>query len=270
MGVKNNLSKSFLYPFLYQTYIIQAPVFRLFSKKDILPCGQFEGLDLAELVARKSGDDLLQGLEGVVEALGALAFPHIGHHPLVAELIRLLRFAGLPLQAPSWLPEGLSAGIRSVQQTPSTAIIRQTGGRHDASIEIAHGTQGIVADVLHVIPIRTGIGTAIQGVGRFIALEALSIGILEVHLGVILLVLLLLLLRLLLLRLLLVVVEWQEDLSLVLRQFLVGKLEMRVWGGAGALDSWTGLGRGHLIHGGGQVIHIDMLLLWLLLMLLMD
>jgi len=45
---------------------------------------------------------------------------------------------------------------------------------------------------------------------------------------------------------------------------------MGVWRGAGALDSWTGLGRGHLIHGGGQVIHIDVLLLWLLLMLLMD
>lgn len=49
--------------------------------------GEFEGLNLAELVRGQCGDDLPQGGEGFVEALGALALPHVREDPLVLQLL---------------------------------------------------------------------------------------------------------------------------------------------------------------------------------------
>jgi len=49
--------------------------------------GQAQGLDLGELVTGQGGYDVAEGGEGFVEGLGALALAHIGHDPLLLQVV---------------------------------------------------------------------------------------------------------------------------------------------------------------------------------------
>lgn len=89
---------------------------RILRDNDYSPCCQLECLDFAQLVAGQCGNNLLQRLEGIVQALRTLAFPHIGHNPLVAELVRLLRFARFAFQTTPWLAECLASAIAGIVQ----------------------------------------------------------------------------------------------------------------------------------------------------------
>lgn len=140
-----------------------------------LPCGQLKRLYFAQLIARQCGYYLLQGLECIVQALGALSLPHIGHDPLVAELVRFLRFARLAFQAASRLAKRLAGCIASIQQA---AIVAQARGRHVLQFILlgiaAHGAERRLARIFHVISIGAGVGAAVQTIRWFIGFIILA------------------------------------------------------------------------------------------------
>ena len=54
-----------------------------------VPAGELEGLDLAELVRGERGDDLPEGSERLVQALGPLPLAHVRHRSLGVQLLGL-------------------------------------------------------------------------------------------------------------------------------------------------------------------------------------
>lgn len=134
------------------------------------PCCQLECLDFAQLVAGQCGNYLLQRLEGIVQTLRTLAFPHIGHDPLVAKLVRLLRFARLAFQATPRLAERLASCIDGIVQ--QAAVVAEAGRGHAVQLILlgiaADGAERCLARVFHIISIGTGVSAAIEAVRRLV------------------------------------------------------------------------------------------------------
>ncbi|GFY76928.1 hypothetical protein TNIN_14951 [Trichonephila inaurata madagascariensis] len=62
-----------------------------------VPSGQSEGLDFAEFVRGKCGDDTSQCREGVVQTLGPLSLPHVGQYSLVLKFLHAVTGAAIAM-----------------------------------------------------------------------------------------------------------------------------------------------------------------------------